>query len=242
MAKGVTAFSNVWIVVAESAPADEFVVHPKEVVFKQRVLPTGAAQIQSDYEGIDGKNAAQSGAQLIELRAEGKAIFCSTDMGHDFEYNNTWIGRKNRVRCFSDDDLDGDFDQSFWGYNSVKELPTLVGIIPDKLEQAVSIPYSRINPNDFKQKYFVAVFFTGKSFIRGNLEFDIRYGEDGRWGYFNSPKISPGQIKSYPDIMTIMGSIISAKRADESSVRVKVLRMMPAQPFGITVMKFTYFM
>jgi hypothetical protein len=211
---------SLWMV--EPAPPPEGVRHlgSKEYVLKQRLLPTGLAEIGRSTLSGEIDAALTEGTQLIEVKGASTPVYCEGELK----------GRKQQ--CFVDADGNGSFESWFKAMSTTPAFVTISGKMPKTLQPLANpIPYKVLDPAQSKLDAFVAIERRNWFNIYSRESFMIVFGSEDK-----KERISqPIQFKSaeMPKELTVLGARFTALSEADGKMAIKVHSSMPAQPFGV---------
>ncbi|TGX53475.1 hypothetical protein E5A73_11600 [Sphingomonas gei] len=216
---------SLWIVQPSSAPMGDRALASGEFVLKQRLLPTGLAELGSDIALGGGKAKLVSGTQLIAAGTEGAKVFCIAEVA-----KQKLIGASFQP-CLIDSDRDGDFDGWFSAVSQTKGLLTLAGKYPKKPKPIAETAYREVAPETMRDEYFVAIERRNYFNIYSRESFMIAFGREGQVDRLTAP-IS-FKSTEMPRELTVMGAKFTAIAEQEGKMLVRVSAAMPRQPFGV---------
>jgi len=210
---------SLWIVQPVAVPQDDRLLAGGDFVLKQRLLPTGLAELGADV--ALGTATFAAGTQLVAAAAHGVKIFCAAD-----------VAKHNRFPpCLIDSDSDGDFDGWFNGLSQTKGLLTLTGRYPKKPKPIAETGYREVPPATMRDIYFVAIERRNYFNIYSRESFMIAFGGEGQVERLTAP-IS-FKSSEMPRELSVMGARFTALSESEGKMRVRISETMPRQPFGI---------
>jgi hypothetical protein len=212
-----------WFVQPVPAPAGELVLASGDYVLKQRLLPSGLAELREASQ-VRGTPLA-AGTQLVEVTSQAGAIFCMPAVP-----KQKLIGASFQP-CLVDDDRDGDFDGWFNAISETKGLLTIAGKRPRKLKPLSATPYASVDPNTLRADCFVGSERRNFFNIYSLESFMIAFG----CGPQADRLTAPVNFKSseMPKEVSVLGARFTALGEAEGKMRVRVSEAMPYQPFGV---------
>lgn len=213
---------TIWIVQPGVVPAGERDLAGGEFVIKQRLLPTGLAQLEGD---VAAKGAfIPSGTQLIQVRSPDVKVYCPAEVAQQKLIGHAHV-------CLIDSDGDNQFDSLFKTTSQTKGLLVVAGNRPKNPEPIIAVPYRTLEPAAMRDEYFVAIERRNYFNIYGRESFMIAFGREGALERLTSPLSF--KSSELPKTMTIMGAQFEALSETDGKLKVRVLTAMPPQPFGI---------
>ena len=216
--------SALWWVQPAELPVGERELASGEFVLKQRLLPTGLAEL--DAPVTIGSTTLAAGTQLVDGSAgEGPEIFCLPEVA-----KQKLIGASFQP-CLMDSDSDGDFDGWFNVISQTKGLLTLSGKYPKKPKPLAETPYRTMAPTKMKDEYFVEIERRNYFNIYSRESFMIAFGRDGALDRLTAPV----SFKSdeMPKRMDVMGASFTALSERDGKMVVSVAKTMPRQLFSV---------
>lgn len=210
---------TLWTVQPADSPAGERSVGSGEFVLKQRLLPSGLAELEV---GLGSELAA--GVQLVEVTTPGAKVYC-----HARVARQKLIGHAQL--CLVDADMDGRFEGSFKTTSQTKGLLTIAGNRPKRPTAITPVAYRAVDPRQMKEEYFVAIERRNYFNIYSLESFMIAFGREGEMDRLTAPV----QLKSadLPKELSVLGSRFTAIAERDGKMVVKVDAPMPPQPFGV---------
>lgn len=218
------AMQTVWIVQPQSPPQGELILSGGQNILKQRLLPSGLAELVAETAIPETAVSLPAGTQLIEVKSRDMAIFCQTDA--------KGRGLKSALQyCLTDSDADGRFDGYFRTASATKGLPTIQGYRPKHVKPIDAVGYRRVAPASLRDEYFVAIERRNFFNIYGRESFTIAFGKEGDVDRITAP-IS-FKSSELPKEMNILGARFTALGEENGQMRIRVDATMPMQPFGV---------
>ena len=226
-------FSTKWIIEATPLPAREISVAPGSPVLKQRLLPLGLAVLDQDYVGAKPADRLAVGTELIRATGPAVPVYCAIRGKANLLSAVLSPLPSSTMRCFADDDADGDFDRTFSAATNVKELPQPMGDLPRDKAATIAVGYSVRSPETFGAGYYVGVLYDGQSMVGTLRRFRTVYGAEKKWGTPTGDNLFTKRDSDLPKAIEVLGAAFTVLGGDGKNVRIRIDRMMPAQPFGI---------
>jgi hypothetical protein len=218
------AMHTVWTIQPASAPEGERIIAGGEYVLKQKLLPSGVAELQTALNVPGAKRGLPAGTQFIEVLTAGAAVFCQATI-----QAQKLIGHAQL--CLVDSNGDQTFDGYFQTSSATKGLLTIQGNRPKVPKPIPPTPYTRVPPSQFKGDFFVAIERRNFFNIYGRESFMIAFGREGEIGRITAP-IS-FKSSELPKEMQILGARFTAVAEKDGKMLIRVHSAMPAQPFGV---------
>jgi hypothetical protein len=217
------AMHTIWMIQPAPAPTEERALASGEFVLKQRLLPSGLAEI----EPAAGESAAAdlpAGAQLIEVQTSGAKVFCSARVAKQKLIGHAQI-------CLVDSDMDNRFEGMFRTSSATKGLVTISGSRPKRPKAIQPIPYRMVDPSQMEEEFYVAIERRNYFNIYSSESFMIAFGREGEWDRITAPI----QFRSaeLPKELTVLGARFTALSEAGGKMIVRVDAPMPPQPFGV---------
>jgi hypothetical protein len=214
---------SLWVVQPIAVPEGDRLLAGGDFVLKQRLLPTGLAELGADV--ALGTTTFAAGTQLVAATAEGVKIFCVTDVA-----KQKLLGASSQP-CLIDSDSDGDFDGWFNGYSQTKGLLTLSGRYPKKPKPIAETGYREVPPGTMRDTYFVAIERRNYFNIYSRESFMIVFGREGQLERLTAPIAF--KSSEMPRELSVMGAKFTAISESGGKMLVRISAAMPQQPFGI---------
>jgi hypothetical protein len=213
--------SSLWFVMPTSPPAGEQQLAGGEFVLKQRLLPSGLAELET--LATVGKQVLPAGIQLVEAQAGGAKVFCVPDLA-----NGTFA-----TPCLIDADKDGAFDSWFKGVTQTKSMLMLTGRYPKEPKPIAAARYREVSPLKMRSDYFVAIERRNFFNIYSRESFMIAFGSEGRLERLTTP--ASFKSEEMPRELNVLGSRFTAISEHDGKMLVRVSQAMPLQPFVVSV-------
>ncbi len=218
--------STIWTISPTTESPAERLIASGEWVLQQPLLPEGLFRLEGPAVVVGGTALLQSGAQLIEIRAEGATVACDA------------VARRQKLIgasqfCLVDYDKDGRFDGMFPVANISKGggLPTVQGAYPKKAKSIEPVSYSRTDPAQIEARYFVGIRNAGKATLYDWQNFQVCYGSESATDCLSA--YNRTSASAFPQSLNVLGSRVTVLAREDGKVRVRVDSTMPTQPFGI---------
>ena len=195
----------------------------KEEVLRQRLLPTGLAELAQAWSDAESQDSLPAGTQLIEATSSAGAVYCEGEMTE---------GPATRLSCFLDADRDGRFESRFKATSSTPALVMLSTKMPKVLKPlAVPLEYKVVDPATSRIPAFVAIERRNFFNIYGRENFMIAFGTGDDKKRITDPV--GFKATDMPKEMTILGARFTAISETDGKMAVEVHSGMPAQPFAV---------
>lgn len=195
----------------------------KDEVLRQRLLPTGLAELERTWSDSEAGAELAAGTQLIEATSDAGAVYCEGDIrgfGSD------------GLLCFLDSDRDGRFESRFKAVSSTPALAMITGKMP-KAPQPLATPleYRVVDPRTSRIPAFVAIERRNYFNIYGRENFMIAFGTGDEKKRISDPVHF--KASDMPKEMTILGARFTALSETDGKMAIEIHSGMPAQPFGV---------
>jgi hypothetical protein len=212
---------TVWNVEAAEARPEPFRIGPNDYVIRQRLLPTGLAELTGAAPGLA---ALTAGKQLIELQGGDAAIYCDPVIRAKKLLGHAQL-------CLLDSDRDGRFEAYFEAGSVTKGIVTIQGSRPKRPTALEPVAYRRIDPRQFDQQLFLGIQYRGNANVFGNFVFEIRYGSEGQMGSLTRRILH--KKANVPGSTDVLGGRFSILEAGSGGIKVRIDAPLPPQPFGV---------
>ena len=210
--------STLWIIQPAPPPTGERLLAGGDFVLKQRLLPTGLAELAAP--AALGSARFDAGTQLIKASAEGVTVYC-----------RPYKPEQKLVGCLMDRDSDGDFEGWFDVVSQTKGLISVGQNYPKKIKPLDEIGYRSIPITQMTDIYFVAIERRNYFNIYSRESFMVAFGREGSIERLTSPIAF--KSSEMPKQLSILGATFTAVAERDGKMAVTVERAMPAQPFGV---------
>jgi hypothetical protein len=217
------SLQSIWMVQPVETPTSERVLASGEFVLKQRLLPTGLAELGSAI--TLGSATLAMGTQLVEAQTQGAKVFCTPQVARQ-----KLIGASFQP-CLIDTDQDGDFDGWFNAISQTKGLLSLAGKWPKKPKPLAEAGYRTVAVGTMREEFFVAIERRNYFNIYSRESFMIAFGREGQLERLTTP-VSFKSVEM-PKMLTVMGAQFEAISETDGKMTVRVHSAMPEQPFGV---------
>lgn len=216
------SMQTLWFIQEAPAPADERDLAGGDFVLKQRVLPSGLAELS--IAATIGKVTLAAGTQLVEVKTQGARVYCEAGIAKQKLLGHAQL-------CLVDGDSDGRFDGQFRTTSQTKGLLTIGGNRPKNPKSVPPIAYAQVDPATMRERFFVGIERRNFFNIYSLESFMIAFGREGELDRITAPV----NFKSteMPKEVEILGARFTALSEANGKMRVRVSAAMPAQPFGI---------
>lgn len=218
--------ASLYVIQPGDVPAGTRELSSGDYVVKQRLLPTGLAELAEPVTLKPGATVP-AGTQLVEVQAEAAAVRCVAERAAQ-----KMIGHAQP--CFVDADRDGRFESWFSTSSTTKGILTITGRVPKQPTMLdTPVAYRTIDPALHKPELFVGIQRRNYFNIYGRENFMIVFGHEGETSELTTPQwVKSAQM---PKELGIMGARFTALSETAGKMQVRVDAAMPKQPFGVTV-------
>ena len=216
------SMQTIWMIQPGAGLEGERDLAAGDFVVKQRLLPMGLSELESDVvvKGV----TLTAGTQLVEVQSPGAKVYCPATVA-----KQKLIGMAQL--CLVDGDRDGRFEGWFKTQSQTKGLLTIGGSRPKTPTAIAPVAYREIEPVKMKDEYFVAIERRNYFNIYSRESFMIVFGRDGEVDRLTSPiSFTSSEM---PKDLTVLGARFTAISEADGKMRVKILSGMPVQPFGV---------
>jgi len=229
-------FTTKWMIEAAQPPAGPVSVPPHGMILKQRLLPMGLARLAAAFPGVTPDHALPKGAELVQANGPDGAVYCSTRERAPAFLISALRGGPERLSqlCFMDSDNDGAFDALLKGTGNLRTLPSAYGILPKAPARIAPLPYDKVDPASFSERYYVGLQYEGQAKIGTLRRFHVAFGSEGNWEQI-SDNIFTKRDSGLPKTLSVLGGAVTIRGGDGRNVVATVERTFPAQPFGVFV-------
>jgi hypothetical protein len=214
--------SSFWVIEPAPHPAGIRHLAGKEEVLRQRLLPSGLAELARVWSDPE-VGELPAGMQLIEASSDLGAVYCEGDIRE---------GESGGLLCFLDSDRDGRFDSRFKAASSTPALAMFTGKMPKAPKPlAEPLEYRIVSPATSRIPAFVAIERRNYFNIYSSENFMIVFGT----GDEKKRITDPVHFKSadMPRELTILGARFTALSETDGKMAIEVHSGMPAQPFAV---------
>ena len=223
---------SMWIIQPTAVPAGERLLASGEFVLRQRLLPSGLAELEAPL--TIGDETLAAGTQLVEARTSGLKVFCVPAVP-----KQKLIGASFQP-CMIDSDADGAFEGWFNAMSQTKSILMLTGKYPKKPKAIAATRYREVAPATMRDEYFVAIERRNYFNIYSRESFMIAYGHGDEVERLTAP-IS-FKSEEMPRELTVLGSRFTALSEQDGKMLVRVSQAMPTQPFAVvTTTSYTFY-
>ena len=216
--------ATLWrIVPPASFDPTERVVSDKQLILKQKLLPSGLAVLTAAARHPESGAEAEVGTQLFRVTSTSGTVYCA------FKVERT--DKAALSLCLIDKTGDGRFDQVFETAFHVATVPHVQDRAPKRI-LAIDVPYEVRPPEEVTGEYWVGVQYRQYFNIYGNRMLFTCFGnESGEECLSTFDKVkSKG---TYPAERIILGARIVFVAPEGKSMRVRVDAPMAEQPFSV---------
>lgn len=226
------SISLAWIIEPSNDVAPrEITVADGEYVVKQRLLPIGLATLDSDVQLPAGSRIlVRSQAQLVRVLTQNSKLFCALESMLKAKDGSLQPNKSPFILCLNDTDSNGQLDQAF-------EMPVsksgviMQGRLPKK-PQSIDVGYSEVPGTQFKGDYWVGVRYEQYFNIYGNRMLMTDFG--GRGEMQSLTAFDTFKSKgTYPRETGVLGGRFTILAVEPKSIRVRIDKSLPLQPFSV---------
>lgn len=211
-----------WVI--EPAPHPVGVRHlaGKDEVLRQRLLPSGLAELARVWSDAEAEVELPAGTQLIEASSDSGAVYCEGDMRE----------AGSGLLCFLDSDRDGRFESRFKASSSTPALVMITGKMPKAPKPlAEPLEYRAVSPSTSRIPAFVAIERRNYFNIYSSETFMIVFGTGDEKKRITDPVHF--KTADMPRELTILGARFTALSETDGKMAIEVHSGMPAQPFAV---------
>lgn len=212
-----------WVI--EPAPHPVGIRHlgGKDEVLRQRLLPSGLAELARTWSDSEAGAELSAGTQLIEASSDSGAVYCEGDIrgfGSD------------GLLCFLDSDRDGRFESRFKAASSTPALAMITGRMPKApTPLAEPLDYRIVSPATSRIPAFVAIERRNYFNIYSRENFMIAFGTGDEKKRITDPVHF--KAADMPWELNILGARFTALSETDGKMAIEVHSGMPAQPFAV---------
>jgi len=214
---------SMWVIQPAAVPAGERLLASGEFVLKQRLLPTGLAELEVPLS--IGDETLPAGTQLVEARTSGVKVFCVPAVP-----KQKLVGASFQP-CLIDADADGAFEGRFNAISQTKSILMLTGKYPKKPRAIAATRYRQVPPATMRDEFFVAIERRNYFNIYSRESFMIAYGRDDQLERLTAPVSFKSE--EMPRELTVLGSRFTALSEQDGKMLIRVTQAMPMQPFAV---------
>lgn len=209
-----------WMVGDSLIPAGSGEVKRGDYVLKHRLLPMGLVELVSG--GVEGM---VPGKQLVEVRGGDALVFCDAEIR-----GQKLVGHAQP--CLVDADRDGRFEGVFLTTSVTKGILTIQGKRPKLAKPIPPAAYRRVDPAAYKDALFVGLEYRGNANLVGNHVFQVNYGSADKTGSLTERITRKGD--KLPAPVAFMGGQFTILSQTPDEIRVRIDRLLPREPFGVS--------
>lgn len=212
-----------WVVEPAAHPVGVRHLAGREELLRQRLLPSGLAELARVWSDSEAGVEFAAGTQLIEASSDSGAVYCEGDIRE--------AGSRG-LHCFLDSDRDGRFESRFRAASSTPALAMFTGKMP-KVPKPLAEPleYRIVSPTTSRIPAFVAIERRNFFNIYGRENFMIAFGTGDQKKRITDPV--GFKAADMPREMTILGARFTALSETDGKMAIEVHSGMPAQPFAV---------
>jgi hypothetical protein len=217
--------ATLYFIQAGAVPSGEREIASRDYVIKQRLLPSGLAELVEPTTLKSGVSLP-AGTQLLEVQTASAVVYCAERTVFSF------VG--SAQICLIDSDHDGRFESWFTARSATNGIITISGQFPKRPKLLTSTTaYRAVEPSQFKSDLFVAIQWRDYITLSAVESFLVVFGREGE----TSALSAPHSVKSaeLPREVAVMGSRFTALSKTAGKLRVRVDAAMPHQPFSVNV-------
>lgn len=214
------SLQTVWTIDADSGSLGERTVAREDYVFRQRLLPSGMAELAGPLAQV----GLAARTQLVEVQGSDAAVFCDPMLRAQ-----KMLGHAQP--CLVDADRDGRFEGLFVTTSSTKGILTIAGKLPKKRTAIKPLPYVRVDVRSFRMPLFVGLQYRGNANPMGNHVFQTNFGSDRSTGALSDRMlIGKSQLATR---RTYLGGEFEVLGSVPSGVKVRIIKPMASQSFSV---------
>ena len=221
---------TIWLVQPAGTQPGTVEASSTDFILKQRLLPTGLAQLTGPFQDADGNRALGRGTQLFEVKSD-VPIYCVAGMRKPKGFDKWMKGGTTSQFCLVDMDSDRRFDGYFEPISMVPGLPTIAGKRPKKLKPMTPVGYELADPATLEKPFWIGIQYQGKPLLYDRRNFGVSFGSDTGKGSLTSWVYTSGS--SYPVSQKLLGASFTVLGEAGGKVRVRIDQPIPPQPFGV---------
>ena len=223
---------SMWVIQPAAAPAGERLLASGEFVLRQRLLPSGLAELDAPVSIND--ETLPAGTQLVEAQTSGIKVFCVPGVPRQ-----KLVGASFQP-CLMDSDGDGAFEGWFSALSQTKSILMLTGKYPKKPRAIAATRYREVSPATMRDEYFVAIERRNYFNIYSRESFMIAFGLGDRVERLTAPVSFKSE--EMPRELTVLGSRFTALSEQDGKMLIRVSQAMPMQPFAVaTTTSYTFY-
>jgi hypothetical protein len=224
--------SVVWNIQPSPASSGERRISGEGWILKQRLVPTGLAELRGSIPVSAFGVELPTGTQFIEVSTKGATVFCEPRIRPQKLIGHAQI-------CLTDYDQDGAFEGFFKTSSETKGLLSLQGNRPKTPMAMTPIAYERLDPAKMSDEFFVAIERNNGVNLYGNETFAIAFGIEGQVERLTA-RITIKEAEM-PREVRVLGAMFTAISKASGNLQVKVVQTMPLQPFSVIKTKQYHF-
>ena len=224
--------SLAWIIEPlEDIVPREISVTDGEYLVKQRLLPIGLATLDGDVQLPAGSRiVVRAQTQLVRVLTQNGKLFCALESLLKSKDGSLQPNKSLLVLCLHDSDSNGRLDQAFEVLGS-KSGVIMQGRLPKK-PKLIDMGYREIPVTQFKGDYWVGVRYEQYFNIYGNRMLMTDFG--GRGETQSLTAFDTFKSKgTYPRETGVLGGRFTILAAEPTSIRVRIEKSLPLQPFSV---------
>jgi hypothetical protein len=222
--------TTVWMVQPAEPTAGELEVKARDLILKQKLLPSGLAQLTDSFQDAGGKRSLGSGTQLFEVKSD-VPIYCVAGLREPGGFEKFMTGGASRQFCLIDMDSDRRFDAYFETGSMVPGLPTIAGKRPKKPKAMSPVGYEVVEPSTIEKSFWIGIEYQGKPLIYDRRNFAISFGSESGKGSMTDWVYTSGS--AYPLTKQLLGASFTVLGVNGDKLKVRIDQPMPPQPFGV---------
>ena len=222
--------TTIWTIEPADSPRPSVEAAAGDILWKQRLLPTGLVRLSAPYQDAGGKRSFGAGTQLFEVKSD-VPVYCVAGM-RDPKGFEKWLKSGSTTQfCLVDLDSDLRFDGYFEPISMVPGLPTIAGKRPKNPKPMSPVSYELIDPSSMEKPFWVGIQYQGKPLLYDRRNFAISFGSDTGKGSLTSWVYTSGS--DYPLSQELLGARFTVLGMSGDKLQVRIDEPIPAQPFGV---------
>jgi hypothetical protein len=214
---------SVWVIQPTPVPAGERLLSGGEFVLRQRLLPSGLAELDGPLSL--GDELLPAGAQLVEARTSGAKVYCVPGLSEQRK-----VGARYRP-CLIDADGDGAFEGWFDAVSGTQSILMHSGRYPKKPRAIAATRYHAVSPRTMREVYFVGIERRNYFNIYSRESFMIAFGNADKLERLTTPVSFKSE--EMPRELTVLGSRFTALSEQDGKLLIRISQTMPLQAFGV---------
>lgn len=222
--------TTIWMVQPADTQPGPIEAEARDIIWKQRLLPTGLARLTESYQDSNGKRSFGPGTQLFEVKSD-VPIYCVAGM-RDPKGFEKWLKSGSTSQfCLVDMNSDQRFDGYFEAISMVPGLPTIAGKRPKNPKPMTPVGYELADPSTMEKPFWVGIEYQGKPLIYDRRNFAVSFGSDTGKGSLTSWVYTSGS--NYPLSQELLGARFTVLGVTGNKIQLRIDQPIPPQPFGV---------